>query len=267
MPTTSPGDAPTVYLAHGGGRLPELGHDVNADLLPALLVSSPFVATFMQTRRDYRCRHWCMDSGAFSAWNSGVEVTVAGYTALARDTLAADPTLREVFALDVINDWRTTTANTEAMWAAGVPAIPTYHVGEPWDVLAGYARDYPKVAVGGMAQVRGGDKRRFAEQVFARVWPTPLHGFAIGSHTLMQEMPWHSVDAATWSVAPQKFGRWTAYSRSGAQVPLHGRGAIDKTVEVRRYLDSERRMRWRWRREMATLAERLAGSAWDRRAV
>lgn len=258
MPTTSPVDAPTVYLAHGGGHVPELGHDVNAELLPALLVSYPFVPQFEAARHAYRYRHWIMDSGAFSAWNSGAVVTLEGYIALAQRLLRDDPTLREVIALDVINDWRATTANVEAMWRAGVPAMPTYHVGEPWDVLTGYARDYPKVAVGGMAKLHGKDKARFADQVFARVWPKRLHGLAVGSHTLIQAMPWHSVDAATWAVAPQKFGRWTAYSRSGAQVPLHGRGTIDRTVEIRRYLDTERRVRWRWRREMAALVAQEA---------
>src|SRR6516225_8717940 len=60
--------------------------------------------------------------------------------------------------------------NSKAMWKAGIPAIPTFHRHEPWDALKGYAADYPKIAVGGMADLRATAKREYAEQCFARVW-------------------------------------------------------------------------------------------------
>src|SRR6185437_11816734 len=159
---------------------------------PALLVSYVYLAPFLKNRHRYRYRDWVMDSGAFSAHNSGTGVRLADYTDCCLRLLAEDPTLTEVFALDVIGDWKASLKNCEAMWAAGVPAVPCYHVGEPESVLLGLARDYPKIALGGCVGYR--DKDLFAANCFARVWPKAVHGFGFGSEKSLMALPWHSVD-------------------------------------------------------------------------
>ena len=76
-----------------------------------------------------------MDSGAFSAWKSGAQIDVTQYIATAKELLATDPTLSEVYALDVIGDHKATLKNVETMWEAGIAPIPTFHEGEPEKVL------------------------------------------------------------------------------------------------------------------------------------
>src|SRR5262245_21194725 len=84
----------------------------------ALLVSFVYLYRFKKYRRNLKLhyRDWVMDSGAYSADNSGKEIKLAEYIMLCRQLLAEDPTLTEVFSLDVIKDWKESAANTRKMW-------------------------------------------------------------------------------------------------------------------------------------------------------
>jgi hypothetical protein len=181
---------PTIYLATNGnaGYLSCL----DAAHCPALLVSYALMESWPSRKAAVTYRKWCMDSGAFSVLYSGRTISLDNYIPFCRDMLAADPTLAEVFALDVIRDWRQGLVNVERMWAAGVPAIPVYHIGEPEDVLIGYARDYPKVGIGGLGWLKGKKQRlQYMDQVFARVWPCALHGLAVTDEESLFAVPWH----------------------------------------------------------------------------
>ena len=139
--------------------------------------------------------------------------------------------------MDVIGDWTASLKNTKEMWRQGVPAIPCYHHGEPWDVLKGMAKDYPKIALGGVA-MKHGIKNKFAEQCFARVWPKRMHGFGYGSEKSIIALPWDSVDATNWEVGPCKYGRWIQFGQmtvKGSNQNLQG--------EVEYFLKLEKRAR------------------------
>jgi len=56
---------------------------------------------------------------------------------------------------------------------------------------AGFARDYPKLAVGGVTRLRGDARHRFIQQVFARVWPKRVYGLAVGSKDAVLSAPWY----------------------------------------------------------------------------
>lgn len=215
---------------------------------PALLVSYVYLEPFLENRHRYAYRDWVLDSGAFSAHNSGVEIKLEDYISCCKDLMASDPTLTEVFALDVIGDWKASLRNAEVMWKEGVPAIPCFHYGEPWDLLNGIAKDYPKIAVGGCVGKR--DKNKFAGQCFARVWPKRVHGFGFGSEESIMMFPWHSVDATNWELAPCKFGTWKAFG--GQRVSVRG-SQQNLRAEVEWYLDLERRARVKWKKEMEKL--------------
>src|SRR5262249_48713197 len=178
---------------------------------PALLVSYVYLNQFLKHRHRYAYRDWVMDSGAFSAYNKGAVIDLQAYIEKSKELFSTDPTLSEIFSLDVIGDWRTSLKNTEEMWKQGVPAIPCFHNGEPWDVLVGLARDYFKIALGGVAMKRKNFKHWFANQCFSRVWkevgPTRIHGFGFSGESMVMGYPLHSVDATNWEVSPCKFGR------------------------------------------------------------
>lgn len=215
---------------------------------PALLVSFVYLTPFLNNRSKYVYRNWVMDSGAFSAEASGTKIDLMQYTELCQRMLTSDPSLVEVFALDVIGDWRASRVNTERMWAEGVPAIPCYHVGEPWDVLTSLCKEYPKVALGGAVGLHAKEKLAWAKQCFARVWPKKLHGFGFGSEVMIMALPFHSTDATNWEIGACKFGRWQAFG----QMSVRG-GGQNLRAEVEHYLKIERQARSRWRKEMLLL--------------
>lgn len=215
---------------------------------PAILVSYVYLKPFLKYKPTYYYRDWVMDSGAFSAANSGVTIDLQAYIDCCKEMFATDPTLTEVFALDVIEDWRASIKNTEKMWAQGVPAIPTYHAGEPWEVLDAIARDYPKIALGGAVGMKKVAKNVWAGKCFKRVWPKKIHGLGFGSEDSILMVPWHSVDATSWEIGPCRFGRWATYG----QMSVRG-AAQNLQSEIRFYMAIEDKARARWRREMAKL--------------
>lgn len=245
-------NSPSVRLAVGVGP-PEafakgLKEYPGADTKPALLVSYVYLEPFLKYRHRYAFRDWVMDSGAFSAHNSGIEIRLQDYIDCCKRLLETDPQLTEVYALDVIGDWRASLKNCEEMWKQGVPAIPCFHDGEPWTALKEMADNYPKLAIGGVARTRGSQKIIFAEQVFARVWPKKIHGFGFGTEKQIMAAPFHSTDACNWEIGPAGFGSWNYYgnmSVRGSQQNLR--------VEVEHYLKLEKKARWRWKSEMEEL--------------
>jgi hypothetical protein len=246
---------PTVRLAHVPGAqgdnnlLGQRGVEKLPDnARPALLVSYVYLDPFIANKSRYAYRDWVMDSGAFSAMSQGVVIDLQAYIEKCKELLATDPTLTEVFALDVIGDWQASLRNTEEMWKQGVPAIPCFHYGEPWDALLGMARDYPKIAIGGCVGKR--DKDKFASQCFARVWPKRIHGFGFGAEKSLMLLPWHSVDATNWEMGPCGFGRWAAFG--GATLSVRG-SSQNLRAEVDFYLELEKRARERWKKEMVKL--------------
>lgn len=215
---------------------------------PALLVSYVYLPQFRKVQAGLRYRDWVLDSGAFSAFKSGTSIDLDRYIEECRELLATDPSLTEVFALDVIGDWKATLRNTDKMWAEGIPAIPCYHLNEPQTYLEEIARRFPKIALGGVAATRGKAKREWASWCFGVVWPKKIHGFGFGSRNDLMALPFHSVDATNWELGPCAFGRWQTF---GA---LSLRGSKQNLrAEVELYLRMEREARSRWRKEMALL--------------
>lgn len=244
---------PDVRLAwpSGGNGCPSQRQDMmNLDQSrPALLVSYVYLKSFLTNRHRYHYRDWVLDSGAFSAHNSGTEIKLQDYIDVCKRLMAEDPTLTEIYSLDVIGDWRASQKNTEIMWQQGVEAIPCYHAGEPESVLKGLAKDYPKIALGGVALKGQGAKLKWASQCFARVWPKKIHGFAYGAKESILTLPWHSVDATSWELRPLAFGYWQSF---GATLSVRG-SKQNLRCEVEWYLKLERRAQQRWAKEMRQL--------------
>jgi len=207
-----------------------------------------YLSNFQRMRQKCPVRDWVLDSGAFTVAANGGKVDLVKFTEQAKQLLAEDPQLSEVFALDVIGDWRAGLKNYEYMWKMGVPAIPTYHVGEPESVLLGLAKDYPKIALGGAVGYHGKDK--WAAQCFARVYPKKIHGLGFGSEKSLLHLPFHTVDSSNWMI-PARYGRWRAFGKEQLRV----RALKDYSAEIEFYLDLEEKMRFRWAGEMKRLDE------------
>lgn len=222
----------------------------------ALLCSYFYVEKFDRHRERIAFRDWTMDSGAFTAWNMGKPIDLEAYIEACRERLDEDPELYEVFALDVIGNSTQTRANVERMWEAGVPAIPVYHYGEPLELLQHYAATYPKIALGGVATLRGTSRHQWMRQCFARIWPKLVHGFAVTTETDVLCVPWDSVDSSSWQ-APAQFGQSKAFKigsagRSRGQPGRRMRTGYRSLArpEVEWYLELERKAKARWRRPL-----------------
>lgn len=249
--------APTVRLAHTHGAQGDnilLGRkgvaQIGDESKPALLVSFVYLSGFLRNKAKYAYRDWVLDSGAFSAYNSGTVISLSQYIDACQQLLATDPTLTEVYALDVIGDWRGSLRNYDAMLKAGVPAIPTFHATDPPEMLAEVCAMHDKIAVGGCVGMNPSRRIEVAAQVFARVWPKKIHGFGYGMREAIMALPFHSVDATTWQVGPCRFGRWEAYG--GKRLSIRG-SSQNLRAELEHYLRMEREARSRWKREMALL--------------
>lgn len=263
-PTISQDSYPKIRLAHKPGAQGDnvlMGRNgvqqLPADLAPSLLVSFWYLSGWLPIQKQYRYREWVLDSGAFSARQSGATIDLERYIEMCLSLLHYDATLVEIFALDVIGDWRASLKNTERMWARGVPAIPAYHMGEPADYLEGIARDYPKIALGGMADLRRPSKKlAWASECFAHVWPKAIHGFGACSEDMVLKLPWHTVDATSWQSGPVMWGRWRGMTRPNDQRAHRLRwygNHQDLTLEVQWYKRLEALAQHRWAREMQAM--------------
>ena len=245
----------TIRLSFAGGpwnMRRAMGKDRTGERVPAALISYYSWGKYNCAKLlpELSIRDYALDSGAYSVRNSGGEVDIDAYIDFAKERLATDPLCTEVFSLDVIGDWRQTLKNTEYMWKQGVPAIPCYHYGEPWDALRVMKRDYPgKIAIGGAANIfSGARKMNQAIEIFARAWPARMHGFGFGSEKALHSLPWHSTDATNWMLGPLCFGRYTTYG------PLKLRGGNRSLlVEVNHFIEIEKKAQYLWRKQMAEL--------------
>lgn len=143
-----------------------------------------------------------LDSGAFSAWNQGVEINVKDYIKFIKE----HKEMLSVYAvLDVIGDAEGTWKNQKIMEKAGLNPLPCFHFGEPWKYLERYINEYDYLAIGGLA--RRGNKPEttaFLDRAFDMICDEEglpkikIHGFAVTGMKLMKRYPWFSVDSTTW---------------------------------------------------------------------
>jgi hypothetical protein len=223
---------------------------------PAILVSYVYRKAFLDYQSNVGYRDWVLDSGAFTAHTLGKPVELAEFIEFCTYQLAIDQTLTEVFALDVIGDWKATLKNTERMWEAGIPAIPAYHAGQPVEALDIIARDYPKIAFGGAVGLPKKKKLAFAQAAMARIWPKPVHGFGFGNHEHLANVPFHSCDATNWEIRAVAFGIWRVFGK----MSVRGKAANVRS-EIDAELENERFLQHRWAGAMKEIADQYSDYA------
>lgn len=221
---------------------------------PSVLVSYIYLKEWQRARHECDIREWVMDSGAFSAFKSGKKIDLQQFIDTCLELLDHDPLLVEVYGLDVIDDWERGLRNVEEMWRQGIEAIPTYHKGEPEEVLLHIGQTYPKIALSGTGgqPMHRKEKVRFFGQCFTRVWPCKIHGFAVVDRECLRSMPFHSVDSSSWESGPTKFGSWRTMRSTKGRMSVRG-STHNLRDEVDWYLQEEQRARVRWRKQLSEL--------------
>lgn len=231
----------TLYLAYNPGSRSTLANLSARGLHPPVLVSFWYLANWesqcrVRPEMGQDCGPLMLDSGAYSAWNAGKEIDL---DALIAESLK--PRWAEVVGLDVVGDADATLLNARRMWAAGSRAIPVFHIGEPWEMLAQFCAEFPKVGLSCRFGEPLNDSLRWVEECFARAWPHRFHSFGWVKTSVLRRYPFHSADATSWYRPAAQYGKWLSYPG------LKGsRGNSDFTVEAERFLRFSRELRARW---------------------
>ena len=141
-----------------------------------------------------------LDSGAFSAWQKEETIDREAYADYALsgdfDVVAGDLRIKGA-------NPDQTLADTEYLRGLGLPAIPAYHQGEPWDYREHLVETYDYFGLGCTGDVStGSDTTDWLYKCFWRICDTEgrpkakVHGFRFTSR--MQDFPFWSVDSTSW---------------------------------------------------------------------
>jgi hypothetical protein len=140
-----------------------------------------------------------LDSGAFSAANSGVPIPILEFGRFVRRHGAA---YEWVASLDVIGDPDRTLSNWKAL-RREYPVVPTVHLLTDLRFLDYYLdQGVHRIAMGGMVGNRGiseleSPEGQWLQEALDRCVHrgVPVHGFGVTSRTVLDLYPWDSVDS------------------------------------------------------------------------
>ncbi len=164
-----------------------------------------------------RHRRVIIDSGAFSTWNKGIQISLKEYIAFCLEILDTANCSVMIMSLDTIagsrSDDRLPTPDRfqeacEASWkyfeemrAAGIPAIPTFHQFDDTDWLF-------RMLDEGTECIALSPRKRVVSPALKIEWlgdrfrdiglETRVHGLGIASPEMMEIFPFYSVDSSSW---------------------------------------------------------------------
>lgn len=151
-----------------------------------------------------------LDSGAFTAWSKKVVIDLDEYIDFCHEHIDM---LELISVLDVIDFTDPAGAakksfhNLLRMEQRGLKGVvlPTFHMGEPEEVIQHYAEHYTYVSLGGMVGISAKQLMTWLDRIWscyltdANGFPKlNIHGFGITSLPAMTRYPWTSVDSSTW---------------------------------------------------------------------
>ena len=149
-----------------------------------------------------------LDSGAYSAFTKGVDVSLDDYCQYIKDN--ADIILTEdnvllASVLDTVGDPLKTWQYQNAMERQGVIPLPCFHYGDDERYLAEYIKKYEYITLGGMVPVNNKVLKIWLDRIWEKYLSDgsgnarlKVHGFGLMAENFLQAYPWHSVDSATW---------------------------------------------------------------------
>ena len=141
-----------------------------------------------------------IDSGAFTAHNSGKTVDINEYCKFIYDTGVS-----QYAGLDVIGDSKATMINQKYMESVGLSPIPTFHMGSTIDEVEPLL-EYGRIAFGGMVFNKG--LRNHMDILWSHILKRKpnikIHGFWVTNLEFMARYPWDSIDSSNF----QACRRW-----------------------------------------------------------
>lgn len=179
-----------------------------------------------------------LDSGAYSAWRSGVPITLDDYM---RFLEMFEDQFVIYASLDDKNDQAKTVSNYQALRSAGFTPAPVWHaIGGEADVLQDYMSDpnVPMVCIGAIAKERIKDDYAYErlDMVFSLVgkYKKPTHSFGRMEPELLTRYPFATADATTWYCC--RHGAlldWNPMNRTLRQIRFSNIKAVQKAFGSR----------------------------------
>lgn len=239
-----------IYLAYGfQAEYIFSSWDWEADPV-SLLVAYPYAERYLEKAQEcgFKPAKTILDSGAYTVWKSGGSIDI--------DALVAESKLDrwdESVGLDVIGSWEGSRKNMDYMREAQSPAMPVFHIGEPWDLLDYYCEKWSKVGLAcSVLKGNAKAKHQFYDQCFAKAWPHQFHSFGWTQTKMLQTYPFHSADSSSWLMGPMGFGNWKKYGRVRGLPGARGKEAM--RGEIVEYIQLQAQLETIWSRELQQLA-------------
>lgn len=208
-----------------------------------------FVNVWKKVNPGWPTKSTMLDSGAYSAWNSG---QVIDFDLLCEEM--RQPCWNYKVGLDVIGDGPASLANNLKMKSLGLEVIPVFHYGEDFEILKEYKTQFPYLGIGGRPQQKD-LRERWLDQCFARVYPAKIHLFGCGEFSLLKKWPFYSADTASWFTG-------ASYGSSAATPGLRrprkseaGASVYNMKAELLHYLKIEAQIKDLWSSELKKFYE------------
>ena len=156
------------------------------------------------------------DSGAFTAWSKGKEVDLEDLMRvydLMLEKYEHHSAATWLISLDKIPGKRGETATPADIEEAvrisdlnfevlekryGQRVLPVFHQNESTERLHQVAAMAPYICVSPRNDLHEGSRRRWSQEVHAEIPGKKTHGLAATGFAMMSQVPWGSVDSATW---------------------------------------------------------------------
>lgn len=154
------------------------------------------------------CR-FLLDSGAFTAWKTGRQITVDEYCNFL-DNLKANPW--RYFSLDVIGEPKKTMDNYEIMLKRGFKPVPIFTRGEDFSVLDDYYKTSDVVGIGGLVGTK--NNKAFVNSIMKKTKGNRVHWLGFADLDFIKYYRPYMCDSSTWE-SSAKYGCITLYEGRG----------------------------------------------------
>lgn len=205
-------------------RLYFAGADAELKLFERLKVNQLLIAYPFAKKLEKYNSDWLIDSGAFTAFNTGKIISLKEYC----DWIIKNK-VKLYVGLDDIKDPDKTMANMKIMRKMGLNPIPTYHYGEDISYLKAYCEEYDYIAIGGLVPIKNKKNSmiNFLNKCFKEAKGKKLHALGVNNYELMLRYPFYSVDATSWH-NPVRWGQNFHFEKGKLLRTNHMKKTLDK---------------------------------------
>ena len=150
-----------------------------------------------------------LDSGAFTAWKAGKEITVDQYCKFI-ESLPFEPW--RYFTLDVIGDPHGTLKNYQSMLDRGFKPVPIFTRGEDPSLIDHYYETSDVVGVGGLVGTRG--NKGFVRGIMEHIGDRKVHWLGFTAHDFVSFYKPYMCDSSGWE-SGARYGNFNIYLGGG----------------------------------------------------